>query len=281
VFEKLSRSWGLVKASAAVLKSDKELLLFPLMSTVAALLVMASFIAPAFALGWTETLGSEEDPGAAFYVGFFIFYLVQYFVIFFFNSALVGAALIRLRGGDPTLGDGLRIASSRVPAIFGYALISATVGLLLRMLEERVPFLGRMVIALVGVAWTMVTFLAVPVLVSRDVGPFEAVKESASLLKRSWGENLIGNVGIAMVFVFIWLGLIILGVAAMTAAAATGSGGLIVAVGVLFVLALVLTALIQAALQGIYSAALYRYAAEGEATGFSGEALAGAFRTKA
>ncbi len=279
---KFARSWSLVKASASVLKSDKELLLFPLMSTVAALLVVASFVTPVFALGWAERIGAEEDPGAAFYAWMFVFYVVQYFVIFFFNSALVGAALIRLRGGDPTVGDGLRIAFSRIGVIFGYALIAATVGLLLRMLEERLGFIGRIVIAMVGVAWTLATFLTVPVLVSRDVGPIEAVKESAALLKRSWGENLIGNVGIALVFGLMWAALILGGMAIMMAAAASGSGVLMATLGALLLLALVLMALIQAALQGIYSAALYRYASEGEAGGgFDADTLANAFRIKA
>lgn len=279
---KFARSWSLVKASASVLKSDKELLLFPLMSTIAAVLVVASFITPVFALGWAESIGADEDPGAAFYAWMFVFYVVQYFVIFFFNSALVGAALIRLRGGDPSVGDGLRIAFSRIGVIFGYALIAATVGILLRMLEERMGFIGRIVIAMIGMAWTVATYLTVPVLVSRDVGPLDAVKESAALLKRSWGENLIGNVGIALVFGVVWVALILAGTAIMIAAAASGSAALIVTLGALLLFALVLTALIQAALQGIYSAALYRYAAEGEAgEGFSADTLSSAFRIKA
>src|SRR5690606_12092796 len=130
----------------------------------------------------------------------FLFYLCQYFVIFFFNTALVGAAMIRLEGGDPTVSDGLRIARERMGAILGYAAIAATVGLVLRALEERAGFLGRIVIGLIGLAWTLATFLVVPVLVSQNVGPVEALKESVRLLKRSWGENLAGNVGIGLAF---------------------------------------------------------------------------------
>ncbi|HRQ64102.1 MAG TPA: DUF6159 family protein [Xanthomonadaceae bacterium] len=279
---RFSRSWGLVKASASVLRSDKELLLFPLLSTIAAIVVVASFMTPVIALGWGEAVFADEDPGPVFWAWMFIFYVVQYFIIFFFNSALVGAALIRLRGGDPTVGDGLRIAFSRIHVIFGYALIAATVGLLLRMLEERLGFIGRIVVAFVGVAWTVATFLTVPVLVSRDIGPLDAVKESAALLKRTWGENLIGNAGIAVAFTLVWVVLAVVGVGVMVAAAASGSAALMVVLGALLLLAFVLTALIQAALQGIYSAALYRYAAEGEAgVGFTGDALSGAFRIKA
>jgi hypothetical protein len=105
----------------------------------------------------------------------FAFYLVQYFVMFFFNSALVGAAMIRLDGGDPTVGDGLRIARGKWLQILGYAAIAATVGMALRAVEQRAGFIGRIVVGLVGVAWTLATFLTVPVLVARDIGPIDAV----------------------------------------------------------------------------------------------------------
>src|SRR5690606_18457675 len=125
---------------------------------------------------------------------------VQYFVIFFFNTALVGAAMIRLDGGDPTVSDGLRIARGKWATILGYAAIAATVGMLLRALEQRAGVVGRIVSGLIGAAWAVAPDLTVPVLGARDVGPIEAVKESASLLKATWGENIIGNGGIGLVF---------------------------------------------------------------------------------
>ena len=198
---KFSRSWALAKASMAVLRSDKELLVFPLVSTAVTLIVAATFILPMFGMGMFRNLedGSGGMP-AMFYAWLFCFYRVQYFVIFFFNTALVGAAMIRLDGGDPTVADGLRIARGKWTTILGYAAIAATVGMLLRALEQRAGFVGRIVIGMVGVAWTVATYLTVPVLVARDVGPIEAVKESATLLKGTWGENLIGNGGIGLAF---------------------------------------------------------------------------------
>jgi hypothetical protein len=131
-----------------------------------------------------------------------------------------------------------------------------------------------------GAAWTLATFLVVPVLVSQNVGPIEALKQSASLLKRTWGENAIGNIGIGMVFGFISLGLILVG-ALLAYLAAQVSMALAVAVGVAFVIALLLLGVYQAALSGIYSAALYRYATEGEApAAFGGLQLEHAFQPK-
>ena len=280
MFERFSRSWGLIKASAGVLAKDKELLVFPLLSAVCTLIVAAAFVLPAFGMGALDGL-REGGMSPTAYVFAFLFYLVQYFVIFFFNSALVGAAMIRLDGGDPTLSDGLRIASSKALPILGYAAIAATVGMILRAIQERAGFLGKLVAGFLGVAWTLASFLVVPVLVSRNIGPIDAVKESAVLLKKTWGENLIGQGGVGLVFGLLFFLLALVGVAAIVAAAMTGSGTLIVLVVALVIAAMLLAALIQAALSGIYSAALYRYAVgAGDSEGFDAQLLGQAFRTK-
>lgn len=281
MFEKFSHSWSLVKSSAAVLRSDKELLVFPLLSAVCCIIVAASFFVPAILGGLFAGL-REENANPLLYVFLFAFYVVQYFVIIFFNSALIGAAMIRLRGGDPTVADGFRIAMSKLPAILGYALISATVGVILRALQERAGFIGRFVIGLIGLAWTVASFLVVPVLVSQDIGPIDAVKRSAELLKKTWGQNLIGTGGIGLVFGLGIFALAILGGVLITLAVSTGIVSIIVTTIVAFVLALLLLVLIQAALQGVYAAALYRYATEGEAgESFDNALVAGAFKVKA
>jgi hypothetical protein len=280
MFTRISRSWELIKASGAVLRQDKELLLFPFFSAVATLLVSASFIAPLILTGAFERSVAPGDE-TSYLVFVFLFYLVQYFIIFFFNSALVGAAMIRLDGGDPTVRDGLRVASSRVVQILGYAAIAATVGLILRIIEERAGFIGRWIAGLLGLAFTVATFLTVPILVTRDVGPIEAVKESAALLKKTWGENIIGNAGMGFVFAMFYLGAILIGGALIVAVAQTANPALILIMVAIVVLAVVGLALVQAALQGVYSAALYRYATEGNAgESFPSALLGEAFRPK-
>ena len=279
---KFSRSWALAKASMAVLKSDKELLVFPLVSTAVTLIVAATFILPMFGMGMFRNLedGSGGMP-AMFYAWLFCFYLVQYFVIFFFNTALVGAAMIRLDGGDPTVSDGLRIAGGKWRSILGYAAIAATVGLLLRALEQRAGFLGRIVIGFIGVAWTVATYLTVPVLVARDVGPIEAVKESANLLGRTWGETLVGQGGIGLVFALANVALVLVAGALVAFLAVQQLAALAVLVACVGVVALLVMALVQAALSGIYSAALYRFAVMGDApAGFDGVVLRDAFQRK-
>jgi hypothetical protein len=279
MFTRFSRSWALIKASGAVLRQDKELLLLPFFSAIATLLVIASFALPLILTGALERM--NPDSQATYLVFAFVFYLVQYFIIFFFNSALVGAAMIRLDGGDPTVRDGLRIASSRVVQIIGYAAIAATVGLILRMIEERLGIIGRWIAGLFGIAFTIATFLTVPILVSRDIGPVDAVKESAMLLKKTWGENIIGNAGMGVVFFLFYLGVIVIGGLVVAGAAQTGSTPLILIVVGLAVVAFIGLALVQAALQGVYSAALYRYATDGNVgESFSSALLGEAFRPK-
>jgi hypothetical protein len=276
MFDRLSRSWQLVKASGAVLLQDRKLLLFPLISGVATLLVVASFALPVFGVLVFDRYGGHGPriSGMPFYLIGFLFYLVQYFVIFFFNSALVGAAMMHLDGRQPTLGDGLRLAGSKFGAILGYAFIAATVGLLLRMLQERVGFIGRLVVGLLGVGWNIATFLVVPVLVARDVGPLDAVKESAATLKRTWGENVVGQAGLGLAFGLLQLAVVCAGVLLVAAAAMAGS----VALVVLALTFAVLSVLVHSALSGIYAAALYRFAVQGSsAQGFDAGALRQAF----
>ena len=275
MFDKLSRSWDLVKASASVLRSDKDLMLFPVISGLATLVVLATFLVPMFALRiFADGIGLG---GAVFG---FLFYFVQYSVMIFFNCALVGAAMIRLEGGDPTLADGFNAARARIPAILGYAAIAATVGVFLQGMKSKDNFLVRLLGSALGAAWTLATFLVVPVLVSRNLGPIDALKESVSLLKRTWGENAVGQVGIGAAFGLITAAVAIVGFG-LAALAAQASMALAIAIGAVAVLAVLAVGIYQAALSGIYSAALYRYAVSHEAPdAFRGADLAHAFLPK-
>lgn len=282
MFERISRSWTLVKASASVLRADKELLLFPLISFASLLVVLVSFAIPAWRLGVLEGLSHRGHASAGGYLGAFLFYFVQYFVIVFFNAALVGAAMMRLEGGNPTFKDGLRIAASRVWVIVGYAAIAATVGTVLRAIQQRVGFIGRIVVGLLGVAWSIATFLVVPVIVARrDMGPVEAVKQSAYLLRSTWGENLLGQAGIGAAFALVYVAIGFCGFFLFMVAGLGHDIHLFVFAVVATLLGLGAAALVHSALSGIYEAALYRYATKGESVlGFDADDLRLAFRAK-
>jgi hypothetical protein len=270
---KIARSWELVKASWAVLQADKELLIFPVLSTITVTLVTVSFAVPMFLTGVFEhgLVRGGGVPVIGILFGF-AFYAVQYTIIFYCNSALVGAAMIRLKGGDPTISDGFRIANQHFASIVGYALLSATVGVILRSIARRgIP--GRIIATVFGLAWNIATFLAVPVLVVEGVGPIEAVKRSTHLLKKTWGEQIAGNLGIGAVFTLAFLGVVALFVGVLALVIPTNSAPLILGVVAAFVLAGVLMSLIGSTLSAIYTAAVYRYATEGDPGGMFEAAL--------
>ncbi len=274
---KMSNSWAMMKASATVLRLDTELLIFPLLSGLAAILVTASFIAPIAFFNGFEAL---NDPGYMVYAGGFLYYLVLYTVIFFFNTGLVGATLIRLDGGDPTVGDGMRIAFKKLPTILEYAALSATLGVVLRAIEERVGVLGRIVVGLIGMSWTLATYLTVPVLVTRDVGALDAVKESAGILKRTWGEQVVGNAGIGLAS-FILFALMTATAVPLIILASSINEALVIPVVVSFVGGYFFLVLVTSAIKGIYSAALYRFATTGGAgEHFDAALMQQAFRPK-
>ncbi len=282
MFTRISNSWQLVKASWAVLRADRELIVFPIVSFAAAALVTLTFVIPLIGLAAADSLSglSRDGSGPLLYVGLFLFYLVQYAVVFYCNSALVGAALIRLQGGDPNVKDGFRIANQHLGKILGYALINATVGMILRAIAER-GLLGRLVTTIVGVAWNIATYLVVPVLVVEDIGPIDAIKRSAALLRKTWGEQIVGNVSISLVFGLITFGLFLLGIPILMIVIPLKSVALLIAALVVGALVIIGAGLLGSALNGIYTAAVYRFATGGESAAFfDNNLIQSAFRNR-
>lgn len=265
MFDRIANGWELAKESFAVLRLDKELLLFPLISGLSCLLVLGSFVAPLWNSPYVQVVFDDgklpDDPLA--YAILFAFYAVNYFVIVFFNSALVACAIIRFKGGDPTVADGLRAATNRLPQILAWSLASATVGVVLKAIESHSEKVGQVVSALLGAAWSIATYFVVPVLVVERVGPIDAVQRSFAVLRKTWGEALSANFGIGLIT---FLAMIILGFGPLAVGGillASGSavlGGVLLAAGVA---GLIVTALVSSALDSILLAALYLYAAEG------------------
>jgi hypothetical protein len=280
MFPKLRNSWELVKASMGVLRADKELIVFPILSGLIGLIVMASFFLPSLLSGIFDSFLGGGIQGIGLLVGL-SFYAAESFVVLFSNSALIGAALIRLDGGNPTIGDGLRIASKHLGAIFVFSFFSGTVGWILRLLARGGKGLGRLGAAIGGLAWNMVTYLVLPVLVVEEIHPVEAIIRSATLLKKTWGEQIAINLSTDAVFGLPKLVVIALLLLVVFQGIPAESPVVPVVVIALLVVAFLLLGLIESTLKGIYVAAVYRYAAQGETSGFfSEEVVKGAFKPK-
>ncbi|HEY9476746.1 MAG TPA: DUF6159 family protein [Mycobacteriales bacterium] len=255
--------------------------MFPLISGVVSLVLATSFLLPAFALSPDafDDTGGEIHPGS--YLLLFLAYAVLAFVTIFFNAALVHAADRALRGEDFTVRDSLRAASQRIPAILPWTLVSASVSVVLRALEERLGIIGRIVGALVGLAWALVTYLVLPLLVLEGLGVRDAVRRSTKLFKRTWGESVAGNVGIGLATFM--LALLALPVPFLVAVLGLVVGGMVAVIALVASVVLVLVwwvglGVVAGALSGIFQTALYRYAADGWiAPAFAGSDLPHAF----
>ena len=270
LFERIANGWQLTQQSWRVLMLDKKLLLFPLISGIACLFVMASFAIPLWASGYQAVLMDEGVDGIGQtqqiigYVVLFAYYFVNYFVIVFFNSGLIACAVIRFKGGNPTVADGFSAALARLPQIAGWALVAATVGVILKMIESRSERVGQIVASLLGMAWSAVTYFVVPVIVVEKTGPIDAAKRSLQVLKKTWGEALVANFGIGII-VFLATLVAFIPLVSGVVAIAMGAVWLGIIGVVVGVVALLLVSLIGSALNTIIIGALYLYAAEGTA----------------
>lgn len=278
MFNSISRSWSLIKSSIKVLEADRELMIFPIISAISVLLLSAVFFVPMLLVGYFGRMASQGLQ-VVDYLILFLFYLLQYLLIFLSNTALVGAAMIRIRGGDPTIKDGIRIAFDRFVPIFFYALIASTVGMLLSLIKNRGNSLSKIVTSILGFVWNVATFLVVPILAVEDVGPIEAIKRSVVYLKKTWGEQLVGSFSIGGIFSLIILALIVIGALVLflliNAGAQPWAFVSLFAVLIIFILAV---ALLNSTLNGIYTAAVYQYATTGDAGSyFEKEAVQEAF----
>ena len=260
---KFSRSWELVKQSFAILRSDKQLMLFPVLSAVSCFVVTAAIStggaflllpARAAAIAAGERFNPNQSP--MFLLGMFTLYVVNDFVIVFFNVALVGVAHSRLMGGTWTFKDGLELAWERKGTILKWALVAATVGVVLRTLEERLGLIGRLIMRIIGIAWTLACYFVVPVLAFEDLTPIDALKRSSKLFRDTWGEKVIGGFSLSMVSLVLMLPGIGLPIAAAFLA---GINGMMVGL-ILMVLYFLVLSVFMSAVGGIFNAALYRYA---------------------
>src|SRR5436190_4567174 len=200
MFGSFSRSYQLVRHSWTILRQDKEILFFPIISGVLSIALAASFLIPL-------VLYAHEDPADQkvridfwWYLFTFLFYLVSYFITTFFNVGVMHCASIRMSGGDPTIGDGFQGAISNIVPILVWSLISATVGVILRFIEQRLALVGRIVASVLGLGWSFLTYFVVPVMIFEGKSARRAMKRSAELFKRTWGESVVGQAGMGLFF---------------------------------------------------------------------------------
>lgn len=262
---RLDRSFRIVAESYRILMQGTELMVLPLLSGVCMAIVGASFF-------FGTVYGPRSFDGPTF-VAYFLFYFAAYAIGLFFQAAVIVGATERLNGGNPTVKSALEGAARRGAAILAWAMVAATVGTLLRMIHDRVGFVGRIIVGLLGASWSLATFFVVPVLVLEDRSLPASFQQSVNTFKKTWGETFVVSASVGIASAVAWVTL--LAVTGLLALAGAGIFALVVgAVGAigLFIL--------FSALEGIYVAALYRFATHGDSGGFNRDLLANAFVPK-
>lgn len=268
---RFERSRVLLQSAWSILKENKQLMLLPATSFVVSIIVLGSYLT-GFAVFYIYTLvehvnlSPTTEKIIAGIFGF-LFYLTANLIIIFFNSVLVLAVNNRLNHQETSLGVAFRMAFSKFGLIFKWSLISATIGLVLRHIEERIGIIGQWIINFIGLTWTVVSYFAIPVMVIENKGPFDALKESAQILKKTFGESLLGFGGISLIFILAYL--LLGGIITFSFtfwqdpefALLAKMGSIITAVILLIMI------LLHSTLVTIFRVAIYRYASSGNTLG--------------
>jgi len=154
------------------------------------MLILGSFVTIILAsAGWD--VDQVQEPGQTTnFIFVFLYYLVNYFVVVFFNTALVHCTRLYFHGEEVSIEKGLKFSLSRIGSIFAWSMFAATIGTILRMIEENIGWIGKIIISLIGIAWSIATFFVVPVIAYENVGPLGAFKRSSQMMKEKWGESL-------------------------------------------------------------------------------------------
>lgn len=277
MFGVFQRSYGIFRQSLAVLANDKEILIFPFLSGIAMLFVFAGMVGGGWVLGLFRAIVEGGESGSGEVLGYavlFVWYFLSWFVTLFFNVAVIHCAKMRLDGGDPTVRDGLRAAWTNLGRIAAWAAISATVGILARIAREKGNWLLRIFAWFGELAWAIATFFIVPVMIFEQRSLVESIKESTKLMRKTWGEALVGRGGIGLV-VFL---LALCGIPPIVLGVLAGSGVALALGAVTAVVWWLVLSCLASALTGVYRAALYVYATENRVpSGFSSEYVQKAF----
>jgi hypothetical protein len=269
---RIKRGWQLTKKSWGLLRENPDLLRFPLYGGAATIVCALIVVGPGvFLIEDDQTVAG----GALAVIGFYLLAVIGTY----FSVGLAAAADMIFHGQKAGVGDGLAVSRERFSQIAGWAAVSTAIGIVLNALENQ-GAVGEVVGRVLAVGWSLITFLAVPVIAFEGTGPFATLKRSSSLFKSRWGAQVTGNIAIGgAVFLFgVLPSALLIFAGFLIWASASFAGALLLVIGVI---GLAISMLVSSALSNIFGVALYRYALDGEALGgFTPDELNSAVRTK-
>lgn len=211
--EKVKNGWKICELSLKVLQSNKKLIIFPIISGIALFVILTSFfIGIGAALGWHFEQLNQSDNNVMRYLVTFVVYLVSYTVVIFFNIALMHCVKLYFEDKEVSLSIGLKYSVSRLGYIISWAAFAATVGLILKIIQDNVGKLGKILVGILGIAWGVSTFFVVPIVAYEDKSPWNALKESIQMMKKLWGESLTAGFSFGILQLCAFILLLVLGV---------------------------------------------------------------------
>ncbi|MCV7299835.1 hypothetical protein H7J93_09325 [Mycobacterium barrassiae] len=261
---RISTGWALTKQSWAVLKNDRSLVIFPILSAVFASIAVVVIMVPAAFADAMVQGGANNQEGIIAAVGAAVTIYVSTFFAIFFNVALAACAARSLRGEDTKVGEGISAAMRQLGPILGWTVVAGTVGVILRVLENRLPLLGQIATAIAGAAWSVATFFVVPVIAMEGTGPFASLKRSVQVIKAKWGEGATGQIAISAATGLIVFAIVFGGGGIAAALVAIKLQPVAIAVGVVTVAAVIIVAVVSSAMNSIFRVAVYQYAITGQ-----------------
>ncbi|MCB9359653.1 hypothetical protein H6503_07010 [Candidatus Woesearchaeota archaeon] len=282
VFE---RSWEITKLTFGVIKEDKEMILYPILSTFFSLLFIVAMVLPSIGFqAFAEMTKGIADP--IVYSVTFLIYLGLAFIATFFNVCVVYTAKERFKGNNATLASSFKFAVSKAHLILAWSMLSATIGVIFRAIErasQRLGAAGQITVAIansiLGMIWSIVTLFVVPAMVYNDLGPIAAIKKSVSALKKTWGESLVRYYGLGMIqFALLMVGILV-GIGAIIITASIPL--LLLTSVIILVLYIVVLVLVFSIANTVFNTALYEFAETGKIPkGYNKEVMQNSFHAK-
>lgn len=262
---KFKASRMIVEESWKVLKQDKELAWFPVFSalcSLAALVVMGILFFLIVMGGDIHALNNISETGLNMlgYSVLFVYYLVMWFITNYFLAGIFIIAHGRFIGQNLTLMDGINGANRNLGKIFLWSLVSATVGVILQMIAERFKIVGRIVASLLGAAWAILSYFSLTSLIIGQRSVKESFKESAALIRKTWGETIIVNFGVGLFFMVILFLALALGIGIVVLVPVQG---VLILTLILFAIFFIAIMIISSILNSIFKLALYEFALTG------------------
>ena len=272
-FDRLSNGWKLAMNSFKVLKANQQLIIFPVLSGISLTLVIGSFFMVTLANAGWDFDNIRELSSAGYYSLIFLFYLANYFIVVFFNMALIHCTRLYFKGEEVTVRAGLQFSMSRIGVIFSWAVFAATVGTILKAIQENSGIIGKIITGIIGIVWSIATFFVVPIIAYEKLGPIAAFKRSSQMMKQKWGESLAAGFSFGLIR---FLAIIVIGIPMFLLGAFVHPlFGVVLAVLVLFIVMAIMSAA-----ETIFVSAVYHNVNGDPTEHFSQQLLDGLFVKK-